>query len=151
MLLVSHRLRLVIAAVCGFAYMATLQQGAMCVLPVLFGGEHKLQLVQEAGETELVFHHAHDDDDHSPLNQVVHLNHRHHHGDHIIKLLSHDDSLITSGSSLRLLPTSWAISWVANSRVVTPRYAFAPTMRARPPPLIGSGVLQCLRTTVLVV
>lgn len=156
---VSRYLRLVIAAFCGFAYLATLQQGALLALTVFLHGTHGMQVVQEAGETELVFHHEHDhahddhdaDDDDLPSHEAAHLNDHHHHGDHVIKLVSHDDSLITSGSSLRLLPTSWAMPWVANSLVVTLRYAFTLALRARPPPLIASGVLHCLRTTVLVV
>ena len=145
-----QRLRLVIAVLCGIAYLATLQQGSLLALTVFLHGTHEMQIVNETGEIELVFHH-HDDDDDKPAQSGIHLNDHHHHGDHVIKLASSDNSLAAADTTLRVQSAACLVPCVTASLIVVPRFEFTPTMRARPPPLINGGVLYCLRTTVLVV
>ena len=152
MFVAHQRLRSVIAALCGFAYLVTLQQGPLLMLTVLLHGANEMHVVQEAGQTNLVFHHHHEDGDADTLPaKGVHLEDHHHHADHVIKVAFTDNALAASSSTLRMLSVPFTTSCVVTPVMAMPRCQLTTPQRARPPPLIGGGVLARLRTTMLVI
>jgi hypothetical protein len=148
----KHNVRPVIAALCAITYVATLQQFSPLVA-LLMHGSHEVQVVEHGGHTDVVFHHEHDDDDHDddlPASDHDQLD-DHHHGDHVVQVAAQDVAAVFSGELPRLASAIILLTHLSTLGVYFPRIEIMMLAKARPPPLIGGSVLNCLRTTMLVI
>jgi ABC-type Zn2+ transport system substrate-binding protein/surface adhesin len=151
----KHNVRPVIAALCGIAYMATLQQFSPLVA-LLMHGAHEMQVIEHDGHSDLLLHH--DDDDaheqheqsHQGTHAEDHAGHKHHH-DHVLCLTSTCHATTLDDQTQRVpLACACRHEWLETIAIAELQNKGG-LVRARPPPLINSGALHCLRTTVLVV
>ena len=147
----KHNSCRVIALLCGLAYLATLPNFPQFILVSLMHGGHAVQVVEHGGHEDLVFYH-HDDEaaGEHPAFPECHAGSHHEH-DHMVCLGASGPSTDFFDSASRT-PFAAAFHASVPSILTAPEWRMSvPRVLARAPPLIGGGVLICLRTTVLVV
>ena len=148
-------LRHVTAALCGLSCLGSMPGFPGSAVAAMMHGEHTLQVAVHDGHEYLLLHHDDDGDDgqqssHEQTHVEEHDGH-HHHRDHVICLPSSNhaatpDELIIRAPMVRACVIEFSelvfvAEWTTTGELT----------RARPPPIIGGGVLVCMRSTVLVV
>lgn len=153
----KQNVRIVIAALCCVAHLASLPQVSPLMLVVFMHGGHELQVMAHDGHEDLLLHHDDDDDassehqaGHEQTHAEEHDGHHHHH-DHLVCLSSINHAVtageliirapLVSACALECSEVGFVAQWKTTGQLTRPR----------PPPLIRNGMLVCLRTTVLVV
>ena len=152
----KHNVRIVITALCGFAYLVSLLPMMPVMLVAFLHGEHAAQLVQHDGHQDLRLHQDDADatDDHDAHDQQTHeeehASHENHH-DHLVCLSDSSHAVAMGELGTRVpLASVCVLEWAHEDFIATWTITGEIT-RARPPPPIPNTVLVCLRTTMLVV
>ncbi len=114
------------------------------------GHDHHVEVVQQAGQSHLVFHHDHDDhhdDSHAP---EWHLSDSEQpHDCHVVNLPTDAASTLLPPNALPLLALRDFTLAPSQQPHFTGWEGSAIAPFARPPPLSASAVLGCLRSIVL--
>lgn len=150
--------RRILAFIGWLGYLTTLPQVSPMMLVNLLHGGHEMQVVAHDGHEDLLLHQDANDHEHATTGAAdehgshaqSHAGHQHHH-DHIVCLdSSNHDGTIDA-------PAAWS-PLLTVARVERPAVVCLPAWSteespplARPPPLIRSHTLVCLRTKVLLV
>ncbi len=149
-----QQFRILFALLCGVAHFAALPQLSMLMVAGFTPERHEMVLVPHKGHQDVLLHY--DDDEAGSFaaedateHATQHTGHKNHH-DHMLCVTQGNpvgawSKLQLSGCVIFALPVPAAppplfAGW---------RMSESP-LRARPPP-VGTGVLKCLRTTVLLV
>ncbi len=150
----NQNVRTVVAALCGLAYLTTMPEFSQVILAMMSGG-HAVQMIAHDGHEDLLLHRDDDDacgapDRDSETHAEHHSGHSNHH-DHVVCLESDGSDVALTDSLTRTpLVTSCKLEYPTVSFIAGWKTGVAP-VRPRPPPLIKSGAIRCLRTTVLVI